>query len=285
MAAPAIILIAIIFLYPVFYTIWCGFCKYSLLSAINTAKWIGLKNFSALLSDATFLQVIWNTIVYTIVSVPMEVFLGLICSLLLDRSFRGRGFVRALWLLPFMFTPVVVAYQWRWLFNDQSGLINYLLMNLGIISEKLAWLSDIKLAMVSVIVTDIWYTTPFVTLLFLGGLQSLPIEPLESAEVDGASGWQKFWYITLPLLRPVMLVIVLLKTMDAMKAFDLIYIMTYGGPGLKTEMIMTYAYKVGFITFKIGQSSAISVFSLLLMLVASGVIFLLFREKSTITYY
>ncbi|MCX6262028.1 MAG: sugar ABC transporter permease [Bacteroidia bacterium] len=215
----------------------------------------------------------------------MEVFLGLICSLLLDRSFRGRGFVRALWLLPFMFTPVVVAYQWRWLFNDQSGLINYLLMNLGIISEKLAWLSDIKLAMMSVIVTDIWYTTPFVTLLFLGGLQSLPIEPLESAEVDGASGWQKFWYITLPLLRPVMLVIVLLKTMDAMKAFDLIYIMTYGGPGLKTEMIMTYAYKVGFITFKIGQSSAISVFSLLLMLVASGVIFLLFREKSTITYY
>lgn len=285
MAAPAIIVIGIIFLYPVGYTIWVGFFKLSLTSAANSAKWIGIKNYLSLLKDPTLRQVIQNTITYVIISVPLEILFGLMSAQLLDPFFRGRNIIRALWLVPFMFTPVVVAYQWKWLFNDQSGLINYILMSLGIIDNKIAWLSDPLLAMPSVIITDIWFTTPFVTLLLLAGIQSLPIEPFESAEVDGASGWQKFLYIRLPLLRPIMLVVILLKTMDAMKVFDHIYIMTYGGPGLKTEVIMTYAYKIGFVTFNVGQAAAVSVFSLFLMLLTTGIILLLFRQKSLISYY
>ena len=174
----------------------------------------------------------------------------------------------------------VIAYEWRWLFNDESGLVNYICYVLGLIHERLAWLGNTKTAMMSVIVADAWFSTPFVTLLFIGGLQSLPVEPYESAAIDGANSWQRFWLLTLPMLRPVVLAVILLRTMDAIKTFDLIYIMTNGGPGLRTEMIMTYSYKVAFATFRLGAASAIAVVGLVLMLLFSLGITLAFRERT-----
>jgi multiple sugar transport system permease protein len=181
--------------------------------------------------------------------------------------------------MPFMFAPIVIAYQWRLLFNDQHGIINYALMSIGIIQQKIAWLGDVKTAMMSVIVADVWFTTPFVTLLLLGGLQSLPLEVYEAAEIDGANGWQQFWSVTLPMMRPIVRAAVLLRTMDAVKTFDLVYIMTNGGPGLRTEMIMTHSYKVAFITFRLGIASAIAIVGLIIMLIFCGLILFIFKER------
>ena len=213
------------------------------------------------------------------ISVPIEFVLGLICALLLNRTFKGRGIVRALWLMPFMFAPIVIAYQWRWMFNDQVGIINYALMRLGLIQHKIAWLADVKTAMISVIISDVWFSTPFLTLLILGGLQSLPIEVYEAGEIDGANVWQKLWYITLPMMKAIIMAAILIRTMDAVKTFDLVYIMTNGGPGLRTEMVMTHSYKIAFATFRLGVASAVAVVGLLIMMLLSGLILFVFKER------
>ena len=212
------------------------------------------------------MRVVYNTVTFTLIVVFIETTLGLSLALAFNREFLGRGVARALVLVPLMLAPVVVGYEWRWLYNDPYGLINIALMRMHVIKVPIAFTTSAKFAMASLVVADIWYSTPFVAVLCMGGLQSLPEEPFESAIIDGASAMQRFLYITLPLLRPVLMAAILIRTMDAFQTFDLVFILTYGGPGNLTELMNTFTYKVAFHNFDLGYASTISVVSLILMM-------------------
>ena len=232
-------------------------------------KWIGLDNLAQFFGSSDGRAVMRNTLLFTLAVVSIETILGLSLAVALNRNFRGKGIARALILVPLMLAPVVVGYEWRWLYNDPYGLINYWLMQLGVISAPIAWTTSARTAMASLVIADVWSNTPFIAILCLGGLQSIPEEPLEAAIVDGASPWQRFLYVTLPLLRPVLLAAILIRVMDAFQTFDLVFILTYGGPGIMTELMNSYTYKQAFRYFDLGYASAVALISLVLMTLLS----------------
>jgi ABC-type sugar transport system permease subunit len=272
MLAPLVVIMLALYAYPVARGAYLAFTDYNYLAADPTPRWTGLDNFVSFFKDREGRQVLWNTVRFTAIVVTIETVLGLGLALALNRDFRGKGVARALILVPLMLAPVVVGYEWRWLYNDPYGLINYALMQLGVISAPISWTTSAATAMASLVIADVWNTTPFVAILCLGGLQSLPEEPLEAAIVDGASPVQRFLYVTLPLLRPVLLAAILIRFMDAFQTFDLVFILTYGGPGNLTELMNTYTYKTAFLGFDLGYASAIALVSLLLMTLFSVVL-------------
>ena len=263
---PLVVLMLGLYVYPVARTIYLSFTNLNFLSPIPFTRLIGLDNYKTYLGGPEGVTTLRNSFFFTVVATALETLLALGIALLLNRTFRGSGLVRTLLMLPIMFAPVVVGYEWRWIFDDQLGLANYILESLHIIQRPLAWLSSANLAMWAVIVADVWYSTPFVMVILLGGLQSLPGEPYEAARVDGASTWQQLVHITLPLLRPVLLAAILIRAMDAFQLFDLPFIMTFGGPAMATETINTWTYKEAFRNFQLGYAAAISVVALVAML-------------------
>ncbi len=266
MIAPLVIIMLALYAYPVAESISLSFTKYNYAAVNSHPVWIGVQNFVNLVLSSDGRQVILNTLTFTFVAVILETVLGLSLALAFNREFLGRGIARALVLVPLMLAPVVVGYEWRWLYNDPYGLINIALLRLHVIDAPIAFTTSAKFAMVSLVIADVWYSTPFVAVLCMGGLQSLPEEPFESAIIDGASAVQRFLYITLPLLRPVLIAAILIRTMDAFQTFDLVFILTYGGPGNLTELMNTFTYKVAFHDFDLGYASTISVVSLVLMM-------------------
>jgi multiple sugar transport system permease protein len=218
-----------------------------------------------------------NTAIFTLSTLLVEFLLGLGIALLLNREIAARRFFRTLFLIPFMTTPVVVGLIWRFLFNYDLGLINYLFRSLHL--KGVLWLSDPALALRSIIIVDIWQWTPFVALILLSGLQSIPIEPFESSKIDGCSKLQEFYYLTLYFLRPSILVVVLIRTMDSIKLYDLVYTLTEGGPGIKSETISFFLYILGFKQFFIGQSSAGSYLLLVVLTLLSMAFIRLFRGE------
>lgn len=265
MLAPLFVIMIGLYVYPVARTVYTSLTNLNFISPLP-AQWIGLDNYRQYLSGQEGVVTLRNTFFFTAVATALETALGLAMALLLERAFWGRGLVRSLLLLPMMFAPVVVGYEWRWIFDDQAGLANYVLQSLHLIPRPLAWLTSPHLAIYTIVIADLWYSTPFIMIILLGGLQALPTEPYEAARVDGASAVQRFWHITLPLLRPVLLAAVLIRAMDAFQIFDLPFIMTYGGPGMATETVNTWTYKTGFHNFQMGYAAAISVVALVAML-------------------
>lgn len=265
MLAPLFVIMIGLYVYPVARTVYTGFTDLNFISPLP-AQWVGLDNYRQYLGGLEGAITLRNTFFFTTVATTLETVLGLGMALLLERAFWGRGLVRSLLLLPMMFAPVVVGYEWRWIFDDQAGLVNYVLQALHVNSQPVAWLSSPHLAIYTIIIADLWYSTPFIMIILLGGLQALPNEPYEAARVDGASAVQRFWHITLPLLRPVLLAAILIRAMDAFQIFDLPFIMTYGGPGMATETVNTWTYKTAFHNFQMGYASAISVIALVAML-------------------
>jgi len=231
---------------------------------------IGFKNYIDLFSNPDFLNSIKITFTFVIIAVSIEFILGMLLALLLNQEVRGKGLFRAMILLPMMCTNVVIGLMWRLLLNYQYGLVNYYLGRLDILPVE--WLSSPKVAMASVIIVDVWNTTSFVALLLLAGLQSLPDEPFEAARIDGASGLQSFYYLTLPLLRPVILVALLWRFIDTFRIFDVIYLLTSGGPARVTETVSIYVYRYGFQSFNLGLAAAASFIMLLIMLIIAGLI-------------
>jgi multiple sugar transport system permease protein len=268
--APAFIVLAIVLLYPLGYSLWLSVHQWMLRSFRQGVPFIGFKNYIDLFSNPDFLNSIKITFTFVIIAVSIEFILGMLLALLLNQEVRGKGLFRAMILLPMMCTNVVIGLMWRLLLNYQYGLVNYYLGRLDILPVE--WLSSPKVAMASVIIVDVWNTTSFVALMLLAGLQSLPDEPFEAARIDGASGLQSFYYLTLPLLRPVILVALLWRFIDTFRIFDVIYLLTSGGPARVTETVSIYVYRYGFQSFNLGLAAAASFIMLLIMLIIAGLI-------------
>jgi multiple sugar transport system permease protein len=219
----------------------------------DISRFVGLENYLFLLSDDRFWNALKNTAYFTAVSVSLELILGLSIALLLQRSFRLKGFVRALVLIPWAIPTVVSAKMWEWIYNTDFGILNY------IVGSKINWLGNPFLALNAAVFMDVWKTTPFVAILLMAGLQVIPQDLYQAAKVDGAGRWNTFKTITLPLLKPVILVVLLFRTLDAFRIFDAIYVLTGGGPANTTETLSIYAYKVLFQTLQFGYGSTLSV--------------------------
>jgi multiple sugar transport system permease protein len=259
--APAVGFVSAIALVPVLFTVWLSFRRQLPIFGISQA--VGLENYRFLLEDARFWQALANTAYFVALSVPLEVGLGLAFALLLHQEFPGRGAARALALIPWAVPTVVAARFWEWIFNADFGVLNYLL------GARINWLGDPFWALHAAILADVWKTTPFVVLLLLAGLQVIPEELYRAARIDGASAWQLFRHVTLPLLRPVLLLVLLFRTMDAARIFDLIFVLTGGGPANTSETLVVYTYKLLYRTLQFGYGSALAVATFLFVFALS----------------
>lgn len=275
--APAFIVLIVILLYPLGYALWLSVHQWLLRSFKQGVPFIGLDNYIQLFSNPDFLNSIKITFTFVILAVGIEFILGMGLALLLHQELKGRGLFRSMILLPMMCTNVVIGLMWRLLLNYQYGMVNYYLGQLGI--APIEWLSSPKVAMASVVLVDVWNTTSFVALMLLAGLQSLPDEPFEAARIDGASIFQSFYYLTLPLLKPVILVALLWRFIDTFRIFDVIYLLTAGGPARVTETVSIYIYRYGFQSFNLGVAAASSFIMLLIMLIIAGILTRAIRQE------
>lgn len=252
---PAVVFLALTSVYPLLYTLWLSFHDWFLNRPGMTPQFVGLGSYQAVLSDQVFRTSALNTVIFAAGTVAAELVLGLGLALAVAREGMGIRVVRSILLIPMIMTPVVVGVLWRILLFD-DGLINYMLESVGL--PRILWFVDPRWAFTGVMLVDIWQWTPFVLIVMTAAIAALPSEPFRAAQIDGASRWQVFRYLTLPMLLPVLLVTGLLRFMDAIKVFDTIYVLTNGGPGYATEMLSSYIYKQGLRYFNVGGASAAS---------------------------
>ncbi len=253
--APALIALALVALYPLAQTIYYAFTD-ARLGFASDAKFVGFTNFSVLFQDRDWWRSVLNTLAFCVASVSLEIVLGLVLALLIDQRFLGQGLVRASLLVPWAIPTVVSARMWAWMFNDLGGIVNATLIKIGLIEQPLAWIADQNLSFVAMVTVDVWKTTPFAALLLLAGLQAIPASVYEAARVDGAGAWSRFWNITLPLLKPALVVTVLFRMMDALRIFDLPFVLTTNS---KESMVMSMFARQQLIDFQdVGYGSAAS---------------------------
>jgi multiple sugar transport system permease protein len=271
--APTIILLALFIAYPFF--------KGIELAVTDTTvgvpgKFVGLANFEKIWSDDIFRIAVWNTCLYTVVTTVFKLALGLWLALLLNRDFKGKAFMRAFILLPFIIPTVLSTFAWKWMFDPTFSVINYVLFHLGLIHGRINWLGDPQLAMISVIIVNVWRGVPFYAISLLAGLQTISPELHEAAAIDGARAWARFRHVTWPLLLPVTLVIVLFSVIQTFADFQLVYVLTGGGPANATQLFATYAYQLGIGTGLLSQGAAISlaIFPILLIVVVVQLVYI-----------
>ena len=274
--APAILVLLSLSIYPLIYSVTISLQT----QTAEGSSW-SVSNFTRLFTDGFFLAAMAHTFVYATAALILEFSIGLGLALLLNSQIRGRGFFRAALLVPMMLPAVVVGVVWRLMLNPNFGAINGTLKNFGLNTDGLTWTASPRLAMLSVIAVDVWQWTPFVFLVLLAGLQAIPQEPYEAALIDGSSRWQTFRYVTLPLLKPAILIALLLRTMDLLRVFDQIFILTEGGPGFATETISLYIYRAAFRFFDFGYAAAMSFVLLALTNVISALYIRLLQNKET----
>ncbi len=254
---PALAVVAFVAIYPLGKTVYESFTNQEFLAGLEPTKWVGLENYRELWHDSIFRHSVWVTVKFTLITVAFEFVLGLIIALVVNSHFRGRGLMRAIMLVPWAIPTVVAARIWQWMLDDVFGVVNDLLMKLHIISHPHAWISDPATSLASVCAVDIWKTTPFVALLLLAGLQVIPKDLYEAAEVDGASPLQQFWRITLPLLKPAIFVTLIFRTLDALRVFDVFFVFFGNRPDTQTMAIYAQSTIVG--DGHVGYGAAISV--------------------------
>ncbi len=265
---PAIIMVFAIVIYPLINALIQSFFDYNL-ARPNIKPFIGLGNYLDVLKDNYFWKSLSSTIYFSIFSISLELVLGFIIALILNERFIGRWAVRTIIILPWAIPPVVNATIWKWMANSEYGSLNSVLYSLGIISKYKIWLSDPFWAMVIVIVADVWKYTPLVTLLFLAALQTIPGELYEAAKIDGASPFRRVINITIPYVKPTLIIVLILRTLEVFKVFDLVFVMTKGGPAFRTTFISYYVYLDTFTHLNIGRGSAIAYIVLLFMVILS----------------
>ena len=253
---PAVLFVLLMMVFPIIYTFRISFCEWSMSSA-TPPTWVGLDNYTALLADTRFWQAVQNTFVFSAGALILETVLGVAIAMLLYRDFRGKNFVKTLFLLPMVATPVAMGLVWVLIYEPSIGVANHLLKALGL--EPQLWIASPTQAIPSLIVIDVWEWTPMIALIVMAGLSTLPSEPYEAADVDGATAWQKFVHLTLPMLRPTIMVAFMLRLIDVLKTFDIIYSTTQGGPNMKSETLNIYGYTLGFQYFKLGMASSLLV--------------------------
>jgi multiple sugar transport system permease protein len=278
---PAALTLLAITVFPLIYELRLAFVSWEL-TTNAPPKFVALKNFGTILfQDQRFWSSMRVTLTLLVFGVAIELSLGTGLALLLNRLKRPRTLLVSLFLIPVMIAPVVAGFQFRMIYHDQFGPLNYLIEILtGGRWRGFAWIADPKIALFAVMMTDVWQWTPFLMLIVLAGLQSISVELYEAAEVDGASPWQAFWRVTLPLLLPVIIIGILIRALDSFKLFDIIYLVTGGGPGNVTETISFYTYLQGFKFFSLGYTAAMAFLQLIVITVIAQV-FVRFQKRQT----
>ncbi len=274
MVSPALLVLLAITAFPLVYNLWNSVRAYNLYYPTRGNPFVGLKNYRAALSQPGVVAALEHTVLYTIVSVSVQLVVGLGIAMLLDRPIRGRGIARTMILLPWAVPTIVAAVIWKTLLDPQTGGIDFVLGLLGLPGSHTTWLGVGTLtSWASILVVDCWQTVPFVAIILLAGLQGIPRDLYEAAEVDGASRWHVFWGITLPNLRPALLVVLVFRTLSAFMIFDLVYALTGGGPGTATQTIAYLDYNTLLVNTDFGLGGAISV----VMVIAGLLIALFYR--------
>jgi multiple sugar transport system permease protein len=264
-------------LYPLLYNLYLAFHSVFLSDPTAPRNFVWFDNFIAIFENDLVLASLLKSFIYTAVVVTVEFFLALAMAVFLNREFHGKRFLIPMLILPLMVTPVVSGLIWKYMFNGEFGLIGWVLMSVGF--EKYSILSDPFWAFVGVVIQDIWHWTPFLMLLFYTGLLSLPKEPFEASAIDGASNWRIFKDLTLPMLKRIFLLGILLRMMDAFKIFDEIYMMTQGGPGNATETVNYYIYRNTFRYFNMGEGAALALVVLVIIIVLSNIFIKVMKQK------
>ncbi len=275
---PVILILLVITIFPLVYSLSLSFFHCDLRTG---GRWIfaGVDNYvQALFHDSRVWSSFRNTLMIGGPSIGLQLLIGLGLAILLHRNIYGKSVIISLLVTPVMISPIVAGLKWRMLYHEKYGAINAFLRMLGL-DAQWAWLADRNLAVLAVIFTDVWVWTPLVMMVVLAGLQSIPLECYESAKIDGASSFQAFSYITLPLLKLPILAVVLIRMIDTIKLFDIIYVLTMGGPGGRTETISFYAYLVGFRHFRMGYAAAISYIILIVTIALTMIFIRLMRPK------
>lgn len=258
LTAPALLAITFVTAYPLLYSLWISLHRWDLTKPKEGHPFVGLANYAQVLADPQFQQSVKVTVIFVVCDVSLAILLGLVCALALNREFRGRNLVRMLALLPWAVPAVVNGIMWKWILNPSYGALNGLLYQLGLIDRYIVWMGEPASALAMVILADVWKETPFIMLLFLAALQTIPKDLYEAARVDGASALHSLFHITLPLIRPMLFVALALRTIWALKSFDLIYTLTAGGPSGGTTVVGYYTYLKSFVSLQFGLGSAVA---------------------------
>ncbi len=278
--APMIIALFCVAAWPLLRTIYFSFTNTSLTNLYG-GEWVGFDNYlqrrelssgrviwRGTLVDPAWWNAVWNTVRFSVISVTLETVLGLMVALVLNAEFKGRGFVRAAILIPWAIPTIVSARMWGWMMNDQFGILNDILINLGIIDRGIAWAASVDTAMTAVLIVDVWKTTPFMALLCLAGLQMIPRDIYEAAKIDGVHPIKVFWRITLPLVRPALMVAVIFRMLDALRIFDLVYVLTPNSKATKTMSVISRENLIEFDKFAYGSAQSTLLFALILIFVS-----------------
>ncbi|HWK47175.1 MAG TPA: sugar ABC transporter permease [Stellaceae bacterium] len=271
--APALLLMLSVIVFPWLFTLWMSVQDWQI---GQRHSFVGLANFAKILTDERFRDAVVHTVYFTVLAVALPVVFGTAAAVVFNEKFPLRGFLRGIFIMPMMATPVAVALVWTMMFHPQLGVLNYLLSLVGIPPQL--WVYDQSTVIPSLVLVEVWHWTPLVMLIVLGGLAALPAEPYESARIDGASAWQMFRYITLPLVLPFIMVAVIIRTIDALKAFDTIFVITQGGPGTASETINLFLYQQAFSFFNIGYASAVVVVFFAIIVALSLVLLVVWQK-------
>ncbi|MGY1601691.1 carbohydrate ABC transporter permease [Geodermatophilus sp. SYSU D00815] len=277
LTGPAVVALAVTVAFPVLWTVSLSFQEFSLSPAGPPATFAGLDNYSRVLGSSAFQEALLHSIGFVVTSLVVEVVLGLAIAVLLNRETRGRKVMRLVIALPLMVAPVVASLAWKFLFSNDYGLINRGLSVLGLPTPS--WFADEWLSRITILVTNVWLALPFVVLVLLAGLANVPRELEEAARTDGASPWRAFWHITLPLLKPALLIILVIRLADAFRVFDSVYVLTGGGPGGSTEVMSSYLYRLLFTNTDFAGGAAAAVVFVLVIAASAWAVFALLRDK------
>jgi multiple sugar transport system permease protein len=278
---PAVVLVAVVYIYPIIESLHLSLYDFNPLKPYRGKEFVGIQNYADIFQDGSYWQSLWVTFKFLAITISVQMVLGIAIAVMLNsdyvRSVYGTTFVRSIIIMPLMASPIVVGLIWGYLFDTDLGFINQFLIAIGL--PFVNWLNDPTLALISVSIASIWQWTPLVVLLVLAGLESLPADPFDAARVDGASERQLFWGLTLPMLKPVILVTLLTNTIDAYRVFGLILVMTGGGPGTSTNVVSMEVYQTGFKFWRMGDASAQSFLTFLVILVVALVYMRLLRTR------
>lgn len=280
--APMLVMLALVAAWPLFRSIMYSFTDATSDTIFNgQSEWVGFQNYlemrvrdngdirwRGVLADADWWNAVWNTVRFSVLSVTLETMLGLLVALVLNAEFRGRGFVRAAILIPWAIPTIVSARMWGWMLNDQYGIINNMMLGLGLIDSPIAWTARPDTAMIAVLIVDVWKTTPFMALLMLAGLQMIPRDMYESARIDGIHPIKVFFRVTLPLLKPALMVAVIFRLLDALRIFDLIYVLTPQSDATVTMSVLSYRELQQFGDYGEGSAMSTLLFAIIALFVA-----------------
>lgn len=267
MLLPVLIIILVITIYPFVYAIWMSLTNMGV-KPLGEEAFVGLRNYVTILTDTgVFLPSILTTVIFVGAAVTGEFLLGLGLALLINREFRGRGIVIPLLLLPMVVSPVAVGLIYTLIYNVEYGPLNYILLGIGLINQPIAWVSSAQWALASVVIADIWEWAPYMFLILLAALQTVPTPLIEAAKVDGASRWTIFRKLTLPIASPIMAIAVLIRAIDAFKLLDVLYMLTKGGPGISTTTMSWFGFNTGFTRFDLGVAAASSILLLFMVMI------------------